>query len=41
MAAKRERFEKELAQPHAGLSRKHSTKRHDKVVEKLGRLKER
>ena len=39
--AKRQRFEKELAQLHAGLTRKGCTKRYDKVVERLGRLKER
>ena len=41
LAAKRQRFEKELAQLHAGLTRKGCTKRYDKVVERLGRLRER
>ncbi len=35
------RFEDELAKTQAALSKKHGTKRYDKVVEKIGRLKER
>ena len=41
LAGKRQRFERELAALHAGLTRKRCTKRYDKVIEKLGRLKER
>lgn len=41
LAGKRQRFEQELARLHAGLTRKGCTKRYDKVVERLGRLKER
>ena len=36
-----QRFEEELAKVHAALTKKHGTKRYDKVVEKIGRLKER
>lgn len=39
--AKRERFESELRKIDAGLSRKHTVKRYDRVVERVGRLKER
>jgi len=35
------RFEEELAKVHHGLSKKHATKRYEKVIEKIGRLKER
>jgi len=35
------RFEEELAKTQAALSKKHGTKRYEKVVEKIGRLKER
>lgn len=35
------RFEDALARTQAALSKKHGTKRYDKVVEKIGRLKER
>lgn len=35
------RFEEEIAKTRAALSRKHGTKRYEKVVEKIGRLKER
>ena len=41
LAGKRQRFERELAALHAGLTRKRCTKRYDKVIEKLGRLKQR
>ena len=35
------RFEEELSKTQAALSKKHGTKRYEKVVEKIGRLKER
>ncbi len=35
------RFEEEIAKTQAALSKKHGTKRYEKVVEKIGRLKER
>src|SRR4030066_1288267 len=35
------RFEEELKKTQAALSKKHGTKRYEKVVEKIGRLKER
>lgn len=35
------RFEEELAKTQAALNKKHGTKRYEKVVEKIGRLKER
>jgi transposase len=35
------RFEEELEKTQAALSKKHGTKRYEKVVEKIGRLKER
>ena len=35
------RFEEELAKTQAALGKKHGTKRYEKVVEKVGRLKER
>ena len=38
---RRERFEAEVRALHAGLARKGCTKRYDKVLERLGRLKER
>ncbi len=41
LAKQRERFEGELQALHAGLTKKGCTKRYDKVVERLGRLKER
>lgn len=41
LKGQRQRFEKELTALHEGLSRKHCTKTYDKVVERLGRLKER
>ena len=41
LAGKRQRFEQRLAALHAGLSRKNCTKRYDKVLERLGRLKQR
>lgn len=41
LAKQRERFESELQALHAGLTQKGCTKRYDKVVERLGRLKER
>lgn len=41
LAKQRERFERELQALHAGLAKKGCTKRYDKVVERLGRLKER
>lgn len=41
LAKQRERFEGELQALHAGLAKKGCTKRYDKVVERLGRLKER
>ena len=41
LAQQRERFESELEALHAGLSRPGCTKRCDKVVERLGRLRER
>lgn len=37
----RERFEEELRQLHAGLSKPNCTKRYDRVIERLGRIKER
>ena len=40
-ARQRERFEGALQALHAGLSKKGCTKRFDKVIERLGRLKER
>jgi len=36
-----ERFEEEIAKTQAALSKKYGTKRYEKVVEKIGRLKER
>ena len=41
LAKQRQRFEQELQALHAGLAKKGCTKRYDKVVERLGRLKER
>ena len=41
LAKQRARFEEELQALHAGLAKKGCTKRYDKVVERLGRLKER
>ncbi len=41
LAKQRERFEGELQALHEGLAKKGCTKRFDKVVERLGRLKER
>ena len=41
LAKKRERFEADLADLHKGLSKPRSTKKYDKVVERLGRLRER
>ena len=41
LAQQRERFEGALQALHAGLAKKGCTKRFDKVVERLGRLKER
>ena len=41
VARRRERFEAEVRALHAGLARKGYTKRYDKVLEQLGRLKER
>ena len=41
LAKQRARFEEELQALHAGLSKPGCTKRYDKVVERLGRLKER
>ena len=41
LAQQRERFEGELQALHEGLAKKGCTKRFDKVVERLGRLKER
>ncbi len=41
VARRRERFEAEVRALHAGLARKGCTKRYDKVLEQLGRLKER
>ncbi len=41
LSKQRERFESELQALHAGLTKKGCTKRYDKVVERLGRLKER
>ena len=41
LAKQRERFERELRALHEGLAKKGCTKRYDKVVERLGRLKER
>ena len=41
LAKKRERFETDLADLHKGLSKPRSTKKYDKVVERLGRLRER
>ena len=38
---KRKRYEKELARLRAGVSRKHCTKRMDKVLQSVGRLNER
>ena len=35
------RFEEELTKVHNALSKKHGTKNYDKVIEKIGRLKER
>jgi transposase len=35
------RFEEELAKVHNALSKKHGTRNYDKVIEKIGRLKER
>jgi len=35
------RFEEELAKVHTALNKKHGTKNYDKVLEKIGRLKER
>ena len=40
LAKKRERFESDLADLHKGLSKPRSTKKYDKVVERLGRLRE-
>ncbi len=41
LGQQRERFERELQALDAGLTKKGCTKRYDKVVERLGRLKER
>ncbi len=41
VARRRERFEAEVRVLHAGLARKGCTKRYDKVLKRLGRLKER
>ena len=41
LAVKRQRFQRELTALHAGLTRKHCTKRYDKMLERLGRLKQR
>ena len=41
LAQQRERFEAALQALHAGLSKKGCTKRFDKVIERVGRLKER
>ena len=41
LAQQRERFEHELEMLHASLSRPGCPKRCDKVVERLGRLRER
>ena len=41
LAKKRERFEADLADLHNGLSKPHCTKKYDKVLERLGRLRER
>ena len=41
LAKTRERFEADLADPHNGLSKPRSTKKYDKIVERLGRLRER
>ena len=41
LAKKRERFEADLADLHKGLSKPRSTKKYDKVLERLGRLRER
>ena len=41
LAQRRERFEAELRQLHAGLSKTGCTKRYARVLERLGRIKER
>ena len=41
LAKKRERFEADLADPHKGLSKPRSTRKYDKVIERLERLRER
>ena len=41
LARKREEFESELAHLHAGLSKKGYVKRYDRVLERIGRLRER
>ena len=41
LAKKRERFEADLADLHKGLSKPRSTRKYDKVLERLGRLRER
>jgi len=41
LAEKRARFESELADLHAGLSKPRRVKKYDKVLERLGRLRER
>ena len=41
LAKKRERFEADLADLHKGLSKPRSTRKYDKVIERLGRLRER
>ena len=41
LAKNRERFEADLADLHKGLSKPRSTKKYDKVLERLGRLRER
>ena len=41
LAKKRERFEADLVDLHKGLSKPRSTKKYDKVLERLGRLRER
>ena len=41
LAQRRERFEQELRQLHAGLSKAGCTKRYARVLERLGRIKER
>ena len=41
LAKKRERFDADLADLHKGLSKPRSTRKYDKVVERLGRLRER